>query len=55
MFKGSTTYNNEGFTLFVSKYIFFMITRCKEKEKSALSYIQNYGYIMPRAFINSKF
>jgi hypothetical protein len=31
-----------------------MIARCKEKEKSTLGYIQNCGYIMPRAFINSK-
>jgi hypothetical protein len=54
MFKGSTTYNNEGFTLFASIFIFFMIAICKKKEKSALGYIQNYGYILSRAFVNSK-
>jgi hypothetical protein len=31
-----------------------MIVRCKKKEKSTLGCIQNCGYIMPRAFINSK-
>jgi hypothetical protein len=54
-FKGFATCNNEGFTFFVSQQCFFMIVRCKEKEKSTSSYIQNCGYTMPRASINLEF
>jgi hypothetical protein len=31
-----------------------MIAICKKKKKFVSSYIQNCGYTMPRAFINSK-
>jgi len=31
-----------------------MIAKCKEKNKSALGYIQICGYTMPHAFINSE-
>jgi hypothetical protein len=52
--KGSTTYNNDSFTFFASKQCLFMITIYKEKDKSIASYIQNFGYAMPKAIINSK-